>query len=136
MGKRVKKVRNKPKITPTSRDDSQNIDYPIFCFRHFDETMFDALSNRRKSDFISRLKKLSQFTWSYINTLRRHQYGTEHMPRGLIKSKLPNFVTDDVQKLSVFRYTSDNYPFLGLRRDNVFHILLIEKEFGDVYDHS
>lgn len=38
--------------------------------------------------------------------------------------------------LLVFRATGDNHVFLGYREGNVFQVIFIEYQFGDVYSHS
>lgn len=128
----VKKHNTEPKVKPPAEAVSA-IDYPIFCFKYLqiepkgDDPFYAA--------FIVRLTKLSQLSWSKINTTQRHGFGTEKIPVGQIKPKMPNFVTPDVSHLIVFRANGDNRPFLGLRKGNVFHIIFIEERFGDVYNH-
>lgn len=44
-------------------------------------------------------------------------------------------VTPEIETLTVFRANGDNRPFLGLRRGVVFHIIFIEEQFNDIYEH-
>jgi hypothetical protein len=128
--KSKKPERNKIKI-PSST--AIKIDYPVFCFKHL---QIDYKGdNEFYYKFIERLNKLSSLSWDQIITTQRHGFGTEKMPVDQIKPRLPNFITPDVKDLIVFRANGDNRPFLGLRKNNVFHIIFIEEIFGDVYNH-
>jgi len=125
-----KSERNKIK-KPSSTEIK--IDYPIFCFKHL---QIDFKGDHKfYYEFIERLKKLSQLSWDKINTTQKHGFGTEKMPVGNIKPDLPKFITPDVKDLLVFRANGDNRPFLGLRKNNVFHIIFLEERFDDVYNH-
>lgn len=133
MGNRTKKKiaqQNKIKI-PT--ENTIEINYPVFCFRHL-QTM-PQKDYKFYADFIERLKKLSNLSWDAINSTQRHGFGTEKMPIAQIISSLPKFITPDIDFLTVFRANGDNRPFLGLRIGNIFHIIFIEENFGDVYKH-
>lgn len=46
-----------------------------------------------------------------------------HVPKGM-------------DSLLVFRATGDNHVFLGYREENVFQVIFIEYQFGDVYQHG
>ena len=109
------------------------LDYPVFCFRHL-QTVYNS-DFKFYADFVERLKKISALTWNQINVADRHGFGTEKMPIGQIKPQLPRFITPDISHLLVFRANGDNRPFLGLRNGSVFHIIFIEEQFGNVYDH-
>ncbi len=133
MGKIKKKNTNQNKIkVPT--ENSLELDYPVFCFKHL-QTVPEN-DHKFYSDFVDRLKKLSNLTWQQINIADRHGFGTEKMPIGQIKPQLPRFVTPEITHLTVFRANGDNRPFLGLRNGIVFHIIFTEEKFGDVYNHS
>ncbi|HHT9079556.1 hypothetical protein [Flavobacterium psychrophilum] len=132
MGKIKKKTAQHNKIKIPSENNIE-LDYPVFCFRHL-----QTVSNgdyKFYSDFVERLKKLSALTWHQINAADRHGFGTEKMPINKIKPQLPNFVTPEVETLTVFRANGDNRPFLGLRKGVVFHIIFIEEKFNDIYNH-
>lgn len=125
-----KSERSKIKV-PSSTEIK--IDYPLFCFKHL-QINFNG-DNKFYYEFIERLNKVSKLSWNQINIAQRHGFGTEKMPIGQIKPGLPNFITPDVKDLLVFRANGDNRPFLGIRRNNVFHIIFMEERFGDVYNH-
>jgi hypothetical protein len=122
---------NKIKI-PTG--NNIELDYPIFCFRYLQ--FVPKADYKFYAVFVERLKKLSCLTWHQINVAERHGFGTEKMPITQIKPQLPKFITPDVTHLLVFRANGDNRPFLGLRSGIIFHIIFIEEQFGDVYNHN
>lgn len=133
MSKIKKKNVQQNKIKIPS-ENSIELDYPIFCFRYL-QTVSKG-DYKFYSDFVERLKKISGLTWNQINGADRHGFGTEKMPVKQIKPQLPRFITPEITHLSVFRANGDNRPFLGLRSGVVFHIIFIEEQFGDVYDHN
>lgn len=108
-------------------------DYPIFCFRHL--CINSKGDHKFYFNFIERLNKLSNLSWTVINASQRHGFGTEKLPVTQIKPTLPQFISPDVKELLVFRANGDNRPFLGLRNGKIFHIVFIEEKFGDVYNH-
>lgn len=112
------------------------IDYPVFCFRHFQKECLKLCSESQVKDFFERLQRLGELGWNEINTGRRHDYGWEMLPVEQIKKTLPPLITPDIPRLMVFRYNNDNYPFVAHRNGNILHVLLIEAHFGDVYDHG
>jgi hypothetical protein len=133
MGNRTKKKiaqQNKIKI-PT--ENAIEINYPVFCFKYLQTT--PQKDYKFYADFIERLKKISNLSWDVINATQRHGFGTEKMPIAQIIPNLPKFITPDIDFLTVFRANGDNRPFLGLRIGNIFHIIFIEENFGDVYKH-
>lgn len=87
-------------------------------------------------DFLERLKKLCSVDWNTINVSGRHSFGTEKM---LVKDLTPaarQAVPAGMNSLTVFRATGNNHAFLGYRDGNIFQIIFIEYQFGDVYKHS
>jgi len=109
------------------------LNYPVFCFKHL-QTKPDK-DYKFYTEFILRLVKLCNLSWKEIDKTHKHSFGTEKMEIKFLKPDMPSFVTPDMDSLTVFRANGDNRPFLGIRRSNVFHILFIEEQFGDVYDH-
>lgn len=137
MPKRPKRPKPKlakvsPLVVPNKNDEK--IDYPIFCFKYLQTSK--CKDHKCYSDLIIRLQKLSTLGWKQIEKSPRHSFGTEPIPRKRIKPKLPNFITPDVRSLTVFRSAGNNKVFIGMRSDNIFHIIFIEENFGDIYDHG
>jgi len=124
MSKIKKKNAQQNKIKIPSENITE-LDYPIFCFRYL-QTVPNG-DFKFYSDFVERLKKISNLTWKQINVADRHGFGTEKMPVTQIKPKLPKFVSPEITHLLVFRANGDNRPFLGLRKGTVFHIIFIEE---------
>ncbi len=132
MAKIKKKNAQHQKIkVPTG--NTVELDYPVFCFKHL-QTVANG-DYKFYSDFIERLKKISNLTWNQISVAHRHGFGTEKLPVNQIKPQLPKFITPEISDLIVFRANGDNRTFLGLRNGNIFHIIFLEEKFGDIYDH-
>jgi len=110
---------------------------PVFCFRYLQtNSIQDCEEHDFFYDFLFRLKQLGELDWATIDKTQRHGFGYEKLPVEQIKPKnLPPIVTADVKNLIVFRASGDQRPFLGIRRDNIFHVIFIESRFGDIYNH-
>lgn len=142
-----KKTKNQGKtfnIKPEAKEDpkislANNKNSVLFCFRYFNPEIIKE-EKVHKSDlcflFLKRLQKLCDLGWDEIRKSNRHSYGMEKIHRSDIKQTLPQFITDDVDYLHVFRAKGDNTPFVGLQRENIFHVLFIEPKFGVLYDHG
>lgn len=134
MGK-VKKKGQRNKVTDT---DKKQDCYPIFCFKYLmNEPKRDPAGKAGfYAEFIARLKKLSNLGWNAINVSDRHGYGYEKISIKDIKPKnFPSIITPEIKDLLVFRATGDNRAFLGIRSNDIFHIILIEENFGEAYEH-
>jgi hypothetical protein len=133
--KRIKSPKaEKEKISVPSNNNLEN-EYPVFCFKHLNLGINSKGDYKFYFQFIERLNKLSNISWKEINISTRHGFGTEKLPISQIKPDLPLFITPDVKELLVFRANGDNRPFLGLRMGKVFHIVFIEEQFGEIYNH-
>jgi hypothetical protein len=86
-------------------------------------------------DYLSRLQKLSELDWNIVWKTQRHGLGTEMIPRSSLKVAAQNQIPEDMDKLIVFRATGNNHAFLGYRDGNIFQVLFIEYQFGDIYKH-
>ena len=124
----------KPKEVPTERSPEQLP--PIFSLEHLQAShCVSVIADRSERGlFMDALFTLSRMSWSQINSAPRHGLGTERMPAAQIKAKIPSCVTEDVNLL-VFRWKG-KLPFVGFRDGRVLHILWIEQQFGDLYDHD
>lgn len=146
MSKRRDKKKNscfdfikEPRQVPISigKDKSDELDYPIFSFKYLQDVSYlESDDADFLSKFINRLHKLSNLGWKEIRTSHRHAFGTEQLAYEQIKpkDKIPSFITPEI-KFTVFRAHGDNRPFLGIQDKNIFHIIFIEANFGDIYDH-
>lgn len=131
----IKPLHSEPQFLNKEIESYSKIDYPLFSFRHLQHTSFTECKDLSFfPNFMKRLNKLSELGWSVINVSQRHGFGMEKIPQHIIKPQLPPTVTPEVQ-LFAFRATGNNLPFIGFREGKVFHILFIETNFGDIYNH-
>lgn len=86
--------------------------------------------------FLERLKSLSSIDWNTVNISGRHSFGMEKMYVKDLTESARNCVPQGMDSLIVLRATGDNHAFLGYRDGNVFQIIFIEYQFGDVYSHG
>ena len=111
----------------------------VFSFKYLHSTSFTKSKNANRkffSSFLLRLQKLSELGWKQILTDKRHSFGGEKIPLSEIKPKLNYSPSPEQAFLLSLRATGDNHVFLGVRQDNIFYILFIEAEFGDIYNHN
>ncbi|MDR0864777.1 MAG: hypothetical protein LBO74_07585 [Candidatus Symbiothrix sp.] len=113
-----------------------SIDYPVFCFKHLQRKLIKNCDDKLFRSFIERLSKLGELGWKEISKSDRHSYGFELIDKSNIKPQLPMIISADIQSLYVFRYTGNNHSFLAIRNDNILHVIFIEANFGDVYNHN
>lgn len=101
---------------------------------------YSYVDSRHDSDFfisfLGRLKKLSSIDWKTANTSARHSFGLEKMNVSSMTQAAKAHVPVGMSSLLVFRATGDNHVFLGYREENVFQVIFIEYQFGDVYSHN
>lgn len=134
----VKKIKKPLVDTSVSLNKKSEVSYPIFCFKHFQISSIKNCTKEQLYSFIDRIHRLAELGWNEISKGGRHNYGWEQLPVDAIKCKLPTFITPEVNKVMVFRYNNANNPFIALRSENdrnLLHILLIEANFGDIYNH-
>jgi hypothetical protein len=86
--------------------------------------------------FLERLQKLGNIDWNTVNTSGRHSFGTEKMKVTDLTASARQLVPAGVESLIVLRATGSNHAFLGTRHENVFYVIFIEYQFGDIYKHS
>lgn len=87
--------------------------------------------------FMNRLQKISTMTWTQAYTASKHAIGgLEPMPVKQLNVSAQNLVPAGVDTLQVMRATGENKVFLGLRDGDVFSVMFIEHNFGDIYSHD
>jgi len=100
---------------------------------------YSYVSSNNDSDFfisfLKRLQKLSSIDWNTANSSARHSFGFEKMNVNTMTHAAKDFVPKGMTSLLVFRATGDNHVFLGYRERNVFQVIFVEYQFGDVYSH-
>lgn len=134
----IKAVAEEKNISEKDIVSFANIDYPLFSFRWLsDRSICNCNDAKFFLDYLMRLHKLSELGWNEIRLSGRHGFGMESIPVNSIKCKnLPEIITPDVSELHVLRATGNNLPMVGLQIGKIFHVIFIEAQFGDVYDHS
>jgi hypothetical protein len=108
---------------------------PKFCL-HFLRDGFDvhALDAEKQAAFAKTLQKLASSRWKDLILAPRHGQGSELLPAGQISAPIPPQFEGE-EKFRVFRYCG-KLPMAGVRVRDVFHVLWIEPNFGDLYDHG
>ena len=87
--------------------------------------------------FLERLSKISTRTWSSAYTTNKHGIaGIEIIDAQSLNASARALVPVGIDRLIVMRAVGDNRPFLGYRDGNVFNVVFIEYNFGDVYNHG
>jgi hypothetical protein len=121
-----------PEAPPPLSYDEEN---PKFCLRYL-RTGFDvhALSPQRQAAFAKTLQKLAASQWKELITSPYKGQGIELLPVGQIKPSLPARFGGQ-PKVMVFRYDG-KLPMAGVRVRDVYHVLWIEPEFNQLYNHE
>ena len=124
------KLREPPESLPDFNEET-----PKFCLHHLHEG-FDvqALGQDGQAALAKTLQKLSASRWKELVTLPRHGQGTEFVPAAQIKAPIPAKFRSE-SRFMVFRYHG-LLPMAGTRVRDVYHILWIEREFNDLYNHG
>ena len=86
--------------------------------------------------FLERLKKLCCLDWNTIDLSARHSFGFEKIQIGSLTIAARQHVPEGMTSLMAFRASGDNHVFLGYRENNIFQVIFIEYNFGDVYFHG
>jgi hypothetical protein len=79
------------------------------------------------------MHKCAQMQWKQIHQTGRQASGTEWIPADQIKAPIPSKFADQ-DRFMAFRYNG-KLPMVGVRINDVFHLLWVERQYGDVYDH-
>ena len=134
MGKRFSFKKGQPSITKIGKVK----DRIVFGFSEL--RPYSYVDSHNDSEFfisfLDRLKKLSSMDWNTANVSARHSYGLEKMNVCDMTRAAQSHVPEGMVSLLVFRATGDNHVFLGYREENVFQVIFVEYQFGDVYRHS
>lgn len=139
---RAEKKRKRPKVKsreelPHEEPPNWDKEHPVFCLRHVhrDHDLKNAdFQIASKAAFAVRLQTLASMTWNDIRLADRHGYGSEKLPVDDLSISLPSSFEDE-DHVTVLRYDG-LLPMVGVRRQSTFHILAIERQFGELYDHG
>lgn len=133
MGKRFSFKKGQPSVA----DIGKAKDKIVFGFSELRQYSY-VDSNNDSGFFIAfldRLKKLSSIDWNTANVSACHSFGFEKMDVFFMTRSAQNYVPEGMSSLLVFRATGDNHVFLGYREGNIFQVIFVEYQFGDVYSH-
>jgi hypothetical protein len=113
---------------------------PVFSFEYLVTKNLcdskDCHNNNLYRDLFIRLQKIDELGWSEVRKSDRHQYGTEKIDVSNFKIDLPNSITPDVTSMIVVRADGKKHVFAGFMRYDIFFIVFIECNFGNLYDHD
>lgn len=132
---------NKPKATTEDvatpgREDNADKQTPLFCLAYLNKDFsLDQCDKDAQAAFAQALAKRATMTWSEIKRSGRHALGSELLPKGDLRAAMPEKFNDAIDHFHVFRYHG-KLPMAGVRVGAVFHIVAIEREFGELYDHG
>ncbi|TAG95540.1 MAG: hypothetical protein EAZ09_07545 [Oscillatoriales cyanobacterium] len=131
IGKRVERGKNIS--PPVTTEESPEQQYPIFSLRYMskDFCILDC-TKEEKAAFADTLYKLSQMTWSQINSSARHGSGYERIAQTSIKASIPRHITPDVN-LIAFRFCA-KAPMVGYRERATFFVIWLDRNFS-LYEH-
>lgn len=112
--------------------------YPVISFRYYDD-----VSVRKNKDvkFLGQLlmhfREITSHTWDEISKAGRHSMiGFEYLPLDcFVPQKFPEILLQDNKKLMVFRSAGDNRVMAGVRKGEIFYVIFVETEFGDICRH-
>ncbi len=126
------KVGRRKYLIPESSPPAQ--DKPVFSFHYLQDSHCISLcSTKQKASFVNTMRLLSKLTWQEIKSLPKHGLGSEKIPRNSMYATVPNQVAED-EALLAFRFFG-RAPMVGIRRQQIFHIIWFDKDFN-VYNHG
>jgi hypothetical protein len=134
MAKGRKPKRPAGKVSEPPPPPNYEDETPKFCL-HYVQDGYDvqALSREQQAALAKTLQKLAALTWRQIGLAPRHGSGFEWIPADQIRPPVPARF-QDVARFMIFRY-SGLHPMGGYRINDVYHILWIERDFGELYQH-
>ncbi|SHM37328.1 hypothetical protein [Fibrobacter sp. UWB7] len=134
MAKKLKKLT--PTLGAISNPQNEEI---VFSFKNLKSYSYNTATNDGAFfiRYLERLSKISSQTWAAAYTTDRHGIaGIESMKVASLTEAARNLVPSGIESLIVMRTSGDNHVFLGHRIGNIFNVIFIEHEFGEVYNHG
>jgi hypothetical protein len=122
--------------TSLSGAHDYNQSTPVFCLHHLHRDYdVKAIGDKEgQAQLALTMHKCAQMQWKQIHQAGRHASGTEQIPADQIRAPIPPKFSDQ-EKFMAFRYNG-KLPIVGVRINDVFHVLWVERQYGDVYDHG
>lgn len=136
MGNNINKPRkNKGKNIKQPDDKYNNMNYPVFCFKHLSKKYhLDYCTDSEKKCLMEQLVLLSSMTWNEIQLASKHGTGSEKIELSSLKdTQIPISFTDDVGHLLALRFDGKK-PIVGFRNGFIFHVFFIDRDFT-LYNH-
>lgn len=137
MTKKIKPVESKKgkhSKVPETPKVNYNRKTPVFCLHHMHPSYcVSVCPNDDRAHFANRIRVLSQRTWQEIIQLGKHGGGFELIYDEDVRKKLLRSQISEDIKIIAFRYYNMK-PMLGYRKDDVFHILALDKD-RSLYKH-
>ena len=112
-------------------------DYFIFSFRYLQKDYgldHKRLTKEYKLQLLSKLIRTTNMTWLQLELKNKRDGGLEKIPKNCLKKSLPSVVSDDIDKLYVLRFASQECRLIGFRRGNIFFVLFIDPDLS-LYNH-
>jgi hypothetical protein len=107
---------------------------PIFSLQYLRGDYCLTMCERvDRAAFAIKMHRLSQLTWSEIQSQHKHSLGYERIARNAIKSGIPAHIKPDVNFLA-FRF-SGKKPMVGYREGAIFYVIWLDRDFT-LYDHG
>lgn len=131
-----KPARNDEKLQTPSQARDYNQATPVFCLHHLhpDYDVKSLDDKEKQAQLALTINRCAQRRWIDIHQAGRHGAGTESIPADQILAPVPPKFADQ-EKFTAFRYHG-KLPMVGVRINDVFHLLWVERHFGEVYDHG
>ena len=107
--------------------------FPIFSFRFMSDGEFSYknCNGKQLEAFVGKLCRISQLTWRDIHNSSKETNGYEQIKT--LASKLPQSLQGEIPM--AFRFDGRDGRFVGVRQEEVFHIIWIDTKFK-LYTHG
>lgn len=107
---------------------------PVFSLQYMHKGKYGLgqCTPMQKAQFVDLLHRLSQLSWNAIQSTNRRGPGHEKIPQNIIKSSIPQHVTEDVN-LIAFRFSGKR--MVGYRQRRTFYVLWLDLDLS-LYDHG
>jgi hypothetical protein len=133
---RPTKKAGRAELAPASGSSTNNEEeHPKFCLRYLQQEYgVKRLSKDKQAAFAQSLTEKGSLPWRMLKGAPKGGQGSELITADSIRAPIPpKFANHD--KFMAFRYAG-KLPMVGVRLADVYHILWIERTFGEVYDHG
>ncbi|BBY22694.1 hypothetical protein MSTO_28990 [Mycobacterium stomatepiae] len=122
-----------PATDPADGGKAPGAGYPVLCLRHLQPGWgFEEAAADQCQAFLIKWAKRASFTWTELVQHHKHGLGSEKIPRSKINPQIPPHL--ELDDYVVFRH-QQNLPFVGFRSGDVFHVLWVEREYNELYQH-